>query len=99
METCVILGKYTEKGAANIKESPARIEVAQKAIQAAGGQWLRWYLTMGQYDEVHASCMFAQRAWDFLDNNYLCYYNMFSRSWPKPPGMRIDNRIREDGRH
>ncbi|OGO33982.1 MAG: GYD family protein [Chloroflexi bacterium RBG_16_57_11] len=52
METYVILGKYTEKGAANIKESPARIQAARKAVEAAGGKWLGWYLTMGQYDMV-----------------------------------------------
>ena len=50
METYVILGKYTEKGAANIKESPARIEAARRAVEAVGGKWLGWYLLMGQYD-------------------------------------------------
>ena len=52
METYVILAKFTEKGAANIKESPARVEAARKAVEAAGGKWLGWYLTMGQYDFV-----------------------------------------------
>jgi uncharacterized protein with GYD domain len=52
METYVILGKYTEKGAANIKEGPARIQAARQAVEAAGGKWLGWYLTMGQYDFV-----------------------------------------------
>jgi uncharacterized protein with GYD domain len=52
METYVILGKYTEKGATNIKEGPARIQAARKAVEAAGGKWLGWYLTMGQYDFI-----------------------------------------------
>lgn len=52
METYIVLGKYTEKGAANIKESPARIQAARKAVEAAGGKWIGWYLTMGQYDMV-----------------------------------------------
>jgi uncharacterized protein with GYD domain len=52
METYVILGKYTEKGAANIKDGPARIQAARKAVESAGGKWLAWYLTMGQYDFV-----------------------------------------------
>ena len=52
METYIILGKYTEKGATNIKEGPARIQAARKAVEAAGGKWLGWYLTMGQYDFV-----------------------------------------------
>ena len=52
METYIILGKYTEKGAVNIKEGPARVQAARKAVEAAGGKWLGWYLTMGQYDFV-----------------------------------------------
>jgi uncharacterized protein with GYD domain len=52
METYIILGKFTEKGATNIKESPTRIQAARKAVEAAGGKWLGWYLTMGQYDFV-----------------------------------------------
>ena len=52
METYVILGKYTEKGAANIKQGPARLEAARKAVESAGGKWLGFYLTMGQYDYV-----------------------------------------------
>jgi uncharacterized protein with GYD domain len=52
METYVILGKYTEKGAASIKDSPARLQAVRKAVEAAGGKWLGWYLTMGQYDMV-----------------------------------------------
>ena len=52
METYVILSKYTEKGVANIKESPARTQAVRKAVEAAGGKWLGWYLTMGQFDIV-----------------------------------------------
>lgn len=52
METYIILSKYTAQGIKNIKESPARIEEARKATEAAGGKWLGWYLTMGRYDFV-----------------------------------------------
>jgi uncharacterized protein with GYD domain len=52
METYIILGKYTEKGAANIKDSPARTQSVRKAVEAVGGKWLGFYLTMGQYDFV-----------------------------------------------
>jgi uncharacterized protein with GYD domain len=52
METYIILGKYTQQGMARIKESPARIEAARKAMQAAGGKMVGWYLTMGRYDFV-----------------------------------------------
>lgn len=52
METYIILANYTQQGVANIKESPARIQAVHKAVEAAGGKWLGWYLTMGQYDMV-----------------------------------------------
>ena len=50
METYVILGSYTKEGIAKIKEGPARIVAAKKAVEAAGGKFLAWYLTMGRYD-------------------------------------------------
>jgi uncharacterized protein with GYD domain len=52
METYIVLGKYTAQGITKIKDGPARVEVARKAIEAAGGKMLAWYLTMGRYDFV-----------------------------------------------
>jgi uncharacterized protein with GYD domain len=52
METYIILGKYTQQGIAKIKEGPTRIEAARKAMEAAGGKMIAWYLTMGRYDFV-----------------------------------------------
>jgi uncharacterized protein with GYD domain len=52
METYIILANYTKQGIKNIKDSPGRIEEARKAVEAAGGKWLSWYLTMGRYDLV-----------------------------------------------
>lgn len=52
METYITLGKYTREGVQNIKDGPARIRAAREAIEQAGGKWLGWYLTMGQYDFV-----------------------------------------------
>lgn len=52
METYIILGSYTQEGIAKIKEGPARVEAARKAVEAAGGKFLAWYLTMGRYDFV-----------------------------------------------
>ncbi len=52
METYIILGNYTHEGAAKIKDGPARIEAVRKAVEAAGGKFVSWYLTMGQYDFV-----------------------------------------------
>ena len=52
METYIILGKWTQQGVAKVNEAPARIEAARKAMQAAGGRMIAWYLTMGRYDFV-----------------------------------------------
>lgn len=48
----VTLVRYTQQGIAKIKESPARLDAAKKAAEAAGGKINAWYLTMGQYDAV-----------------------------------------------
>ena len=48
----VTLIRYTQQGAAKIKESPARLAAARKAAEAAGGKIHAWYLTMGKYDAV-----------------------------------------------
>ena len=52
METYIILGNYTQQGFSKIKESPARIDAARKAVEAVGGKFLSWHLTMGRYDFV-----------------------------------------------
>ena len=52
METYIVLANYTQQGVAHIKEGPGRIDAARQALEAAGGKWLGWYLTMGRYDIV-----------------------------------------------
>jgi uncharacterized protein with GYD domain len=52
VETYIILGKYTAQGIAKIKEGSLRVEAARKAMEAAGGKMVAWYLTMGRYDFV-----------------------------------------------
>jgi uncharacterized protein with GYD domain len=51
----VTLLRYTPQGAAKIKESPARLDAARKAAEAAGGKIHSWYLTMGRYDALLVS--------------------------------------------
>ena len=51
----VTLVRYTQQGAAKIKESPKRLDAAKKAAEAAGGKLHAWYLTMGKYDAVFIS--------------------------------------------
>jgi uncharacterized protein with GYD domain len=51
----VTLIRYTQQGAAKIKESPSRLDAAKKTAENAGGKILAWYLTMGKYDAVLVS--------------------------------------------
>jgi uncharacterized protein with GYD domain len=48
----ISLIRYTAQGATKIKESPARLDSARKAVEAVGGKLHAWYLTMGKYDAV-----------------------------------------------
>ena len=51
----ITLLRYTPQGIAKVKESPARLDAARKAANAAGGKIHAWYLTMGKYDAVFVS--------------------------------------------
>jgi len=55
MPTYITLLRYTDKGIANMKDSPARLEKAKQAFEAAGGEMKAFYLTIGQYDAVSIS--------------------------------------------
>ena len=48
----VTLVRYTQQGVAKIKESPARLDAAKKAVEKVNGKIHAWYLTMGKYDAV-----------------------------------------------
>ena len=52
MPTYVILMNLTEQGVKTIKDAPARIEAASKALEAAGGKLKDFYVVMGEYDYV-----------------------------------------------
>ena len=52
MPTYVVLANWTDQGIRNVKKSPQRLDATKKAIEAAGGKMLGFYLTMGKYDEV-----------------------------------------------
>ena len=55
MPTYITLFRWTQKGIENVKDSPARLDAVKKAIAAAGGRPIAFYLTMGQYDAVGIS--------------------------------------------
>ena len=52
MPTYISLNKWTHKGLANSKDSPARLDKAKAAAKAAGGELKAFYMTMGEYDMV-----------------------------------------------
>jgi uncharacterized protein with GYD domain len=50
MPSYVVLGKWTDQGIRDVKNSPARLERVKHAAQAAGGRVISFYMTMGEYD-------------------------------------------------
>jgi uncharacterized protein with GYD domain len=50
--TYITLLRYTQKGIEAIKDGPARLDAAKKAIAAVGGSVKGFYLTTGQYDAI-----------------------------------------------
>ena len=52
MPVYIILGKFTQSGIENIKDSPKRLEDARKLAKSLGGELKEFYYTMGQYDFV-----------------------------------------------
>jgi len=48
----VVLGKFTDEGARNIKESPKYVAQTKAMVEKAGGKWHGFYYTMGEYDFV-----------------------------------------------
>jgi uncharacterized protein with GYD domain len=52
MATYISLIKFTQRGAEQIKNGPARLEEGKKRAKERGGEIKAYYLTMGQYDAV-----------------------------------------------
>ncbi len=52
MPTYITLINFTQKGAADIKGGPDRLEAARKRARERGGDLKAFYLTMGRYDAV-----------------------------------------------
>jgi len=48
----IILLNWTDQGIRNVKDSPKRVAAAKAAVEKAGGKWLGFYYTLGQYDMV-----------------------------------------------
>ncbi|MDB5526331.1 MAG: hypothetical protein JWM58_4094 [Rhizobium sp.] len=52
MTTYIMLINWTEQGARNLRESPKRLDAAKKELEAMGGVFKEFYMTMGEYDMV-----------------------------------------------
>ena len=52
MPTYISLIRYTQRGVENMKESPARLDVAKKVFKSMGAELKAFYLAMGSYDAV-----------------------------------------------
>jgi len=52
MPTYIALANWTDRGAAQVKESPQRVDLARKALKEMGGEFRTLYMTMGDYDLV-----------------------------------------------
>ena len=52
MPMFIVLGKFTQKGVENMKDSPERLEAARKVAKSLGGEIKEFYYTMGRYDFV-----------------------------------------------
>jgi len=52
MPTYITLYKLTPKGAAQMKDAPARIRKNIEAFEAMGGKLVGFYAVMGEYDYI-----------------------------------------------
>lgn len=52
MTSFIILGKYTQQGIANIKDSPKRIEDFRQLCGTMNAEMKSFHLTIGRYDFV-----------------------------------------------
>ena len=50
MPTYITLGRWTERGIASVKDSPKRLDAFKKALGAAGGKVIAFYLVTGSHD-------------------------------------------------
>lgn len=52
MTTYILLTNWTDQGARNVKDSPARLDTARKLLRDMGGDFKAFFMTMGKYDMV-----------------------------------------------
>lgn len=52
MTTYILLVNWTEQGIKNVRESPKRLDASKKSLEAMGGSFKDFYMTMGEFDIV-----------------------------------------------
>ena len=52
MPMYITLSRWTQQGAEQIKENPARLEEFKQLVKSAGGEVKGFYMVTGQYDIV-----------------------------------------------
>jgi uncharacterized protein with GYD domain len=52
MTTYILMLNWTDQGIKSLRDSPKRLDAAKKSLQAMGGSFKEFYLTMGEYDMV-----------------------------------------------
>lgn len=52
MATYMFLMNYTEKGIAEVKQAPTRVDQARELFKSLGAELKQYYLTMGEYDAM-----------------------------------------------
>ncbi len=52
MAKYVLLSRFTQQGAQNIKDGPARLEAVKETLQGLGAELKDFYLTLGEYDAI-----------------------------------------------
>jgi uncharacterized protein with GYD domain len=62
MPKYIFLLKMTDQGIRTVRDLPKRVANARQAVEKAGGKWLDWNLTMGEYDAVATAEMPSDEA-------------------------------------
>ena len=52
MPTYIAFGDWTHQGARAIRESPQRLDTAKRQLEAMGGRFVGFWMTMGEHDMV-----------------------------------------------
>jgi uncharacterized protein with GYD domain len=52
MTTYVALANWTDQGARTVSDSPRRLDAARRELEAMGGRFVSFLMTMGEHDLV-----------------------------------------------